>query len=370
MTRRDYADALRGFALIGICAVNLPFMAWGLLPFPEPSSIQDSAARALVVGAFEAKFFILFSFLFGFGLALQSRAEAAGTLAAGAYPRRLWGLLLLGLAHGSLLFPGDILTSYALLGALFWRLRSASDRGMVRLALVGGILAFPAFGALDFLSQTGGVPTPEEAAAMIAAYRGGWGDLITQRVGDWLLVSLLVLPLYNWPMALAAFALGTLAGRKNLLADPAKIIGFCRRYRWPLWAGAILGNGIAVAGLLLGSDRLPISLPGLALGGPCLAVIYAGGLAHLSESWIYRRLAEAGQVSLSLYLGQSLAANGLMHGLDLFARLGPLACFGLALVLASGLILLAGPWLRVFRYGPAEWLLRCWTYRAWLAFRR
>lgn len=370
MTRRDYADALRGFALIGIFAVNLPFMAWGLLPFPEPSPVQDIAARLLVVGAFEAKFFILFSFLFGFGLALQSRAEAAGSLPPGAYPRRLWGLLLLGLAHGSLLFPGDILTSYALLGAVLWRLRSASERVLWRLAFVGGLLAFPAFGALDLLSQTGGMPTPEEASAVIAAYRGGWHDIILQRVEDWLLVALLVLPLYNWPMALAAFALGTLAGRKNLLADPAVIVDFCRRYRWPLWAGAIFGNGIAVAGLLLGTERLPISLPGLAVGGPCLAVLYAGGLAHASGTWIYRRLAEAGQVSLSLYLGQSLAANGLIHGLDLFARLGPMACLILALTLASGLILLAGPWLRIFRYGPAEWLLRCWTYRAWLAFRR
>ncbi len=370
MTRRDYADALRGFALIGICAVNLPFMAWGLLPFPEPSPIQDGAARAVVVGAFEAKFFILFSFLFGFGLALQGRAEAAGTLPPGAYPRRLWGLLILGVAHGSLLFPGDILTGYALLGTIFWRLRAASETVLRRIALIGGVLALPAFAALDLLSQTGGMPSPEEVATIIAAYRGGWGDIISQRVEDWLLVALLVLPLYNGPMALAAFALGTIAGRKNLLADPSIVQDFCRRYHWLLWIGAVLGNGIAVAGLLLGTDRMPISLPGLAVGGPCLALLYAGGLARLSGSWVYRRLAKAGQVSLSLYLGQSLAVNGVIHGFDLFARLSPSVCLILAFALASGLILLAGPWLSAFRYGPAEWLLRCWTYRAWLPFRR
>ena len=370
MIRRDYADALRGFALIGICIVNVPFMAWGLLPFPEPASFWDSVARALTVGAFEAKFFILFSFLFGFGLALQARAEAAGTLPTGAYPRRLWGLLILGIAHGSLLFPGDILTGYALLGAIVWRLRAASEAVLRRTAFMGWLFALPAFGVLDWLSQTGGVPTPEDAATLLAAYRGGWGDILTQRVADWGLVALLVLPLYNGPMALAAFALGVIAGRKNLLADPSSVQDFCRRYGAVVWGGAVVGNGIAVAGLLLGADRLPISLPALALGGPCLALLYAGGLARLSGTWVYRRLAKAGQVSLSLYLGQSLAVNGVIHGLDLFARLSPAVCLILAVAVATGLILLAGPWLSAFRYGPAEWLLRCWTYRAWLPFRR
>lgn len=370
MNRRDYADALRGFALIGICVVNLPFMAWGLLAYPEPMSLWDAAAQALVLGAFEAKFFILFSFLFGFGLALQSRAAADGKLPPGAYPRRLGGLLIFGIAHGSLLFPGDILTSYALLGALLWRLRSASDGALRRLAVAGLLLAVPAFAGLDLLSHSGSGLPSDETAVLLAAYRGGWLDILAQRLEDWLLVATLVLPLYNWPMALAAFALGTIAGRRDALADMRVVQGFCRHYRWQLWLGAAVGNGLAAAGLSFGPDRLPVALPGLALGGPCLAVLYAGGLARLSGTWVYRRLAEAGQVSLSLYLGQSLVVNGLIHGFNLFARVGPMACLILAFLVSGGVILLAGPWLRFFRYGPAEWLLRCWTYRAWLPFWR
>lgn len=369
MTRRDFADALRGFALIGICIVNIPFMAWGLLPVPTPQTAWDWAAAIAVTGLFEGKFFILFSFLFGFGLAVQSRADAAGRLPKGAFPRRLWGLLVLGVAHGALLFPGDILTGYALLGAILWRLRAAPDRQLIRLGGLALLFSLPAFAALDLLGQLVASPSAETLAAVKTAYRGGGLESLAQRAADWALTVAVVIPLYNGPMAFAAFCFGTVAGRRDALADPGQVRAWIGRWRWALGVGALLGNGFAVAGLLLGAKLLPVALPGISLGGPCLALLFVWGLTYAPETWAYRRLVAAGRMSLTLYLGQSLIGVIVMQGFGLFGGLSATACFGLAVGMALSLNLSASLWLRGFRYGPAEWLLRCWTYRAWLPLR-
>ncbi len=369
MNRRDFADALRGFALIGICIVNFPFMAWGLLPLPAPQTAWDWAAALAVTGLFEGKFFILFSFLFGFGLAVQSQAAATGRLPPGAFPRRLWGLLALGVAHGILLFPGDILTGYALLGAILWRLRATPDPRLIRLGGLALALSVPAFAALDLLGQIAPQADPETAAAVIATYRGGIAEVLAQRASDWGITAAVVVPLYNGPMAFAAFCFGAVAGRRDALADPGRVRAWIGRWQWGLVLGALLGNGYTVAGLLLGNNRLPIALPGISLGGPCLALLFVWGLTYAPGTWLYRRLVAAGRLSLTLYLAQSMVGTLLLQGFGLFGSLPAGACFGLALGVAVSLILAASPWGRAFRYGPAEWVLRCWTYRAWLPLR-
>ena len=113
---------------MGICVVNLPWLAWPP-SYPAPGfSSPDAAARLLVSVFFEGKFFPLFSFLFGFGFARQlERARAGGAGEAASYARRLVGLFVLGVLHAVLLFVGDILATYALLGAALWAVRGWPD---------------------------------------------------------------------------------------------------------------------------------------------------------------------------------------------------------------------------------------------------
>lgn len=367
--RRAYADRLRGFALFGICLVNLPFIA---LPLGgvSPDGLGGTDAVALLASALfvDAKFFILFSFLFGFGFSVQTEGREP-TAAQRAFFRRLFGLFGLGLLHGLLLFPGDILTSYALLGLGLWCLRGASDRVLHRWALLALLVAVPAFTILDYLFQTLPPASAEAQAAAIAAYRGSLREILGQRWQDWPETVPFIF-LYNWPMAFAAFCWGLLAGRRGLLAAPEGLLALIHRYRWRLWAGAILGNGVYVlAAAVTEPGNRWFGMPFLALGGPCLAILYAGWIARL-DGRIARILEAAGRVSLSHYLGQSLCAVLIFNGFGLYAQVGYGGLALCSMLIAAGLTGLGSLWLSVFRYGPAEWLLRCWTYGRWVSIRR
>ena len=111
--RVQVIDMLRGFALLGILLVNMQF-------FNTPSYLLSTEARQLapvdrvatwLINFFaEGKFYTMFSFLFGFGFAVQLvRAEARGVRFVPVYLRRLFVLLLIGIVHGLLLWYGDIL---------------------------------------------------------------------------------------------------------------------------------------------------------------------------------------------------------------------------------------------------------------------
>ncbi len=97
--RSAFADALRGFALVGICVVNLPWLASSPPAHPQWPSVLDGAARLAVSVLFEGKFFVLFSVLFGFGFHRQMARVRAGAAGPASYARRLGGLFVLGALH-------------------------------------------------------------------------------------------------------------------------------------------------------------------------------------------------------------------------------------------------------------------------------
>ncbi|MFY8106251.1 MAG: DUF418 domain-containing protein [Elstera sp.] len=366
--RRAYADRLRGFALFGICLVNLPILALPLSGLSiEALGLADAMALLISALLVDAKFFILFSFLFGFGLSVQTAGRTPEE-ARRSFFRRLSGLFILGLLHGFLLFPGDILTTYALLGLGLWSLRDASDRVLHRCALLAILVAIPAFTAFDYFMQTLPSLSADAEAAAISAYRGSLAEILGQRWQDWPEIAPFIV-LYNWPMAFAAFCWGLIAGRRGLLAAPDGILSLIHRYRWGLWLGAVFGNGAYVlAAAATKPDDRWFGMPFLVLGGPCLAMLYAGWIARL-DGGLARILETAGRVSLSHYLGQSLCAVLIFNGLGFYAEFGYGALFLLSVLIAAGLTGLGSLWLTVFRYGPAEWLLRCWTYGRWLPIR-
>src|SRR5437667_5956378 len=127
--RTEAIDILRGVAILGILIVNM-----GRFSLPEnlPAhqlwpNLVDRTVEKLILFFADEQFITLFSFLFGLGLAVQMmRAEARGARFLPLYLRRLCVLLLIGVAHFLLLWAGDILHDYALLGfvLLLFRRRS------------------------------------------------------------------------------------------------------------------------------------------------------------------------------------------------------------------------------------------------------
>ena len=144
--RIDLLDALRGFALIGILAVNVRYFStptylavsggsWGAGP-------MDHTVDVLTHFFVEGKFYSLFSFLFGVGFALQmARTRLRGTAFVPFYTRRLFILLLIGMVHTYFLWFGDILVAYAVLGFVLLVLRNRSDKTILATSAV--CIVFP-----------------------------------------------------------------------------------------------------------------------------------------------------------------------------------------------------------------------------------
>ncbi len=155
-------DVLRGIALFGIFVVNMPLMAMPMMigfGGPAPGNVGDDVAWWISTLFFQFKFISLYSILFGAGFMLQRlRAEAKGRSHTGVYVRRLLVLSLFGLIHAILIWYGDILFMYSMLGFLLLGLGSLSAKTLVRIGIAGvliGAVLSSGFGALQ-IAMTGG----------------------------------------------------------------------------------------------------------------------------------------------------------------------------------------------------------------------
>ena len=121
--RMEVIDVLRGFTIFGILLLNMPLYGWpswgrmrAIRSQQAYGTVDDAASWFLWLFA-EDKFYPLLSFLFGLGFSIQlGRMAATRADFLSVYRRRLLALLLIGLVHGLLVWPGDILTTYALMG--------------------------------------------------------------------------------------------------------------------------------------------------------------------------------------------------------------------------------------------------------------
>ena len=376
--RIDGVDALRGFALLGILLVNIMAFAsafYGLeLPDPSFDTGLDRAVHFAVALFFEMKFYLLFSFLFGYSFTLQMRsAEKAGDAFVPRLLRRQAGLWLIGLTHAVLLFHGDILTTYAVLGIALMMLRTRSDASLWRLArllVISTALAWFALGVAAVLEP----PVLERyaiiaaAAATEAAFRGDWQSIIGQHLTElssvWVILGLL-----QAPSALAMFLVGLIAGRRQILSRPQQNRAL---FRWLVRLGLFVGlpGAVIYAYTSVQMADSPQAITGLAVGlltAPFLTGAYVGAMMLFLDSaagrWLRNLLAPAGRTALSNYLLQSLICALIFHGygFGLIGHISPLETVSMALVVYAAQLVLSRWWLQRFAYGPLEWLLRLIT---------
>ena len=238
--RLDLLDALRG-ALLGVLLANL--RDFSLHQFLlDTSAIQDGVAQRLMAALLDAKAATLFSLLFGVGFAMQMRARAD---AARRYRRRLLLLLLIGLAHAWLLWWGDILRYYALLGLLLLPMARWSPRRLALAGIVVALFAAPLLAPFAKAWLPAVTPHARAAAEALAAFSGP--DPGRAWVAN--LDYDLRMRLANW--SLAGFVLGRLMvgaalGATTLFSHPHE-----RRRAW---------LGILAAGLAVGMPATAFAL--------------------------------------------------------------------------------------------------------------
>ncbi len=398
-------DLIRGLAVMGILAANIvafgqPFEAY---TYPDAFLVaHDTVSDWLLVAQYvlvDNKMRGLFTLLFGAGMYLfMERAWAKGATRW----LQLWRLVILlgfGLFHFFVLWRGDILTYYALLGILalpLLRLKAVTQLGIGLTAyLVGTLLSavslsFPYLIAeTPFGKQTEFETTREELVAGKAGAladaaletrlteAGDFAGLIAHRWtahGSDPFTNSLFFLLETLPLILIGAALYRMGFFSGVFAR-AKML----RWGWvAVIVGGIMSLGIALfleageysyylmlAGYI-GWSPLPQLL--MTLGLAALLVVYSSGWT----GWLGQRVSAAGRVAFTNYIGTSVLMLVVFQGWGL-GLFGEFARPGLYLVMIFAWVVMLAwskPWLDRFRYGPLEWLWRCLTYRKIFPLRR
>lgn len=376
--RIDAIDAVRGFALVGILVVNSMAFAstwYGTgLPSPDASPL-DMLIEGVVSALFELKFYLLFSFLFGYSVTLQMKsAERAGSSFLPRMMRRQAGLFAIGALHAVFLFHGDILTTYAVLGLILLALRRRSDRFLIVLA--GALIVVTALLWAGLAVWQAGLPSLDQtdmARAMILAavekWRGTTADIIAAHVRS-LVDFLPLLLLLQAPTALAMFLLGYVAGRGEVFTHLETVqqnwsgrvmrlglfVGMPGALAYAAAATLVPGTYFETAGLAVSIVTAPLFSAAIILG-------FLNVVSRPAAGGIYALLAAAGRMALTNYLTQSLLLALVFHGygFGLVNRLSLTQVLLVNVVIFGLQLVLSKLWLSRFRYGPLEWLLRSIT---------
>jgi uncharacterized protein len=385
--RSPRIDALRGLAVFGILLIN----AWGFVygyalhHYPAldgPMGAADQWVVFLVSAFAEQKFYPIFAFLFGAGFALQTgRCQAEGPALAAiraTYLRRVRWLLVCGILHGVLLWFGDILTAYAILG--FWLVQYAGRRLSALLPalwvlITANVLIFLYYGVLVAAAAT--LPLDQcvseivEGERMHALYTlGGWVEVGRARLseyGDNLLGFVVFLP----RLALL-FLLGVFATRMGCLIRPERHRALWRKVAWVtlvaalplnLWAGLVAVARVADPFTAPPGAGLANAL--LELAGPVMGAGYVA-LFMLAGPRFCAWLVPVGRMALTNYLMQSallmLTLQGV--GLGLGADISHTGLMLLAAAIMAGQLAWSHWWMARHAMGPVEALWRRYTHSA------
>lgn len=384
--RAGVLDALRGFALLGIFVSHVPaFSGYEFLPAARQAALDplgiDRGLTALCEFLIRGKFFSLFSLLFGIGFSVQlESARRRGTRFARHFTRRLAVLFALGVLHG-LIWYGDILRDYAMLGLLLlptvhW------DARKTRHAAIAWLLARLAWPLLVFAiaaqlvpiaaATTSGDPSNHFFESTRGFASASWRDAFSANLELLRLKALQMIYEGKAISILGMFFLGATVGKARLHVDLASSARTLRRaFAWCAPIG-VLGNLVLVS-LHAATPAYPPTLRWVAdevlfaLAVPALTIAYASGFALLysgAARAVLRAFAPAGRMALSTYISQTWIGIALFYGVGLGFRetVGQAACIAIAVAIFFAQNALAACWLRRFRFGPLEWCWRRATY--------
>ena len=387
--RMDVLDVIRGFAVFGILLMNIvPFSGTLMFNLGDAASLPgarfDRAGEVFLEFFAHAKFYSLFSLLFGVGFAIfLDRASARGADSARLFRRRLVGLLIIGLLHSVFIWFGDILNVYALLGFLLLAFRRSSNRTLLiwgiaacaaPIAIYGGALLVAIAAGVRPEPATGEGLPPFLVSAIQAFATGTYldvlrGNLIFTAAG-WLrrILTLFVLRMFGM------FLIGVWAHRVGIFREPAGHQALLTRVC--LWS-FVLGAPASALGALMrdpGVQFIPdtrgfVWTMLLCIGSTGLCFFYATGLTLLFQKPAWRArlmtLAPVGSMALSNYLLQSVLAIAIFYGLGfgLYGRVSVVVALAIACVMFGAQIALSKLWSARAAYGPAEWLWRQFTYQ-------
>lgn len=377
-------DILRGFALLGILVVNF----WG--SSGDAANRLDKVVSDVLDIAVSSSFYPLFSFLFGLGFAMQLlRARERGAGVVDLYLRRMLALFLIGSFHAIVIWNGDILVLYAVLGLLLIPLHRLRDRWLWPIVAIPLVLGLWEPQVRAFTAGLSGADAAE--VTYLRNMEHGWRpfglDNITERYEAdptatrveafrsaismrWLQYAGAVRNRFSRNFflndVLAFFVMGLIVGRRRILQEAS-------RHKRALAIAAAVGLAACVAGTLVKYVVEPENRVLDRLGSYGndygATVFYIAGLALAVTSWsrvaaFLRPLGAVGQIGLTNYLIQSTVMTLVFTRYGMGLREPSTAMWVLINLtfFVAVQIPLSRWWIARFRFGPAEWVWRSMTY--------
>ena len=355
-------DAVRGLAILGILFVNIQYFAMGVDLNPPNPNDTDRLLRALVAIFAESKFISIFSMLFGAGIVLMDQsARRRGEKWTVRYITRTAVLFALGFLHAYLLWYGDILFTYAIIGFVVFWLRGLSPKLLVAIGSAVFVLGLAVTGWLALFDGGEVFPPGVEFDAARAGF--------VSRVALYALVALLYQTLIFVIMS-AWFVTGLMLVGMGLCK-----LGFFQGAAPTRWYTATIAAAciIALPAIALAFQSRPdgfgtsIAWAYVNMGlAPVVALAYCSALILIctrrKPGFVPNALAAVGRTALTNYLAQSVICVIIFYQLGQIGRLNDAAVHAITLAIFAAQLIASTLWLKAFRTGPIEWAWRSITY--------
>ncbi len=393
-------DALRGFAVLGILFMNVKassfpylFEALSVLRFDW---ILDKITYWGLDFLLSGKFFTMFTFLFGVGMAVQmSRAIAKDNEKKFpmVYVRRLLLLLIIGLIHEAFVLEGMVLLWYPVIGFLLLLFRKFKPGPMLTMVFFL-ILLTPGVTTL-WLALSRPAPPPEQqvrqttqkqettktdeqkawegCSAVIKIYKeGGYTDIVKERLAV-VPATFMNILIVGWYI-LGVFMLGTWTWRKGIFHDIKKHHKFLKTILfYSLIIGVVFTTTIQLVPFWGSIKSSPLWIYFIIVvvrwtGLAALTVFYISGFLLLYPKAFFKRLVKpieaVGRAALSNYIFQNIIIAFIFYsyGLKLIGDTLPLVNMLICFPIFAIQIPLSVWWMKRYRFGPVEWLWRSLTY--------
>jgi len=400
-------DAVRGFAVMGIVLLNIVDFAMPGYAYVDPYFYGGADGANWAVWAVnyviaDGKMRGLFTMLFGASTVLVAeQAVRSGESPVRVHYARIAALVMFGMIHAYLIWSGDILVLYSIVGAVVflawrWPTRTLLAFGIILLAfkLLGGLTDYAAAKRFEaaatapdarpavqrqwreyLAAQT---PPVAERDTELAAYRGSYRDALRARTEMAVFMQTVV---HQQSLSdttalmligMALFRLGFFSGawsRRSYWRLALLSYAICLPLYIPLvwWIDATRFSPVT----LVATEAIHLSLlrPWLALAHAAMVILFVQSGAW---RWLAERLAATGRMAFSNYIGTSIVCTLIFNGYGLgwFGYLERWQCYPIVLGVWAIMLLWSKPWLDRFAYGPLEWLWRSAARWQWQPLRR
>lgn len=370
MQRDTTPDVLRGFALLGILVVNIQFMGLSSANGARGEwtyGLANGSATFIIASIFAGKFYLLFSFLFGYSSNYIIRGERANRTR---WIKRCFVLIALGALHFTFLWHGDIIFIYGIFGLLLTFFFFRTDKTLriwTRVTFILSATIVLLVGALVYISERyfpqESFQSPVETKLDEILLNGTFLEAIPARLELWV-YGISTGVFLQGGLAFAAFLLGLRMARIQFLSSPIDT----QKNSKLMKIGFLLGAPIQIiAAIILVQNEQSLkpseaiyllALFSSFIAAPLLSMFYIGVIRKLVEekprilSW----LIPAGKMSLTIYILQSVVTSMIFGpwGFGLFQNLQTWQVLLLAFTIWALLVYFATKWLERYKQGPLE----------------